>query len=298
MLGYIILDISSTEKGVRDVDSWSDSGLCGEKVTWALLGEILFIDGEGEIEDYLPGRSVWEPLAWLVRSVVIGKGVTRIGDYAFWGFSNLTSISIPWSVSSIGEGAFPELQKPPEFTASGIQRYFYRNGTLIDVTSNLPVWPRKRAASTGSRFAVCENDCVFRIETGRHSIDGQSGIGCFGDRNTLIEIRETNGWIIDMECIYLEPVLHEPNLFLPDCQSDPDLEETDRFFCPDYEYGTRQPSLVNVGRDKMEIILSENLDDICRYHVEGRVQYYCDELNNVLLIRIVDLSEHEFSVLR
>ena len=94
MLGYIILDISSTEKGVRDVDSWSDSGLCGEKVTWELLGEILFIDGEGEIEDYLPDHSIWEPLAWLVHSVVIGNGVTRIGNYAFWGFTALKEISL------------------------------------------------------------------------------------------------------------------------------------------------------------------------------------------------------------
>ena len=93
------------------MDCWSDSGLCGEKVTWELLGEILFIDGEGEIEDYLPDHSIWEPLAWLVHSVVIGNGVTRIGNYAFWGFTALKEISIPWSVTEIGEGAFPNRER-------------------------------------------------------------------------------------------------------------------------------------------------------------------------------------------
>ena len=38
--------------------------------------------------------------------VVIGKGVTSIGNYAFYECSDLTSVTIPDSVASIGEQAF------------------------------------------------------------------------------------------------------------------------------------------------------------------------------------------------
>jgi hypothetical protein len=291
------IDAIGTEMGGKDMDIWCDCGFCGDNLSWELLGDALFINGKGKMYDYLPGNSIWTPMAWYVRSVVIGKGATSIGAYAFWDFTALTSVSLPWSVTEFGEGAFPDRQPLPEITGSGIQRYCTREGMLIDRTRGLPVWPLEMAAKRGSRFAVAENDCIFRIETGRHSTDGTSGIGCFGDSNTLIEIRESRGWIIDIECIYLKPTLREPNLFLPDYRCNPELEETECFFCPDYAYETRHPCVVNVVRDRMEIILSENLDDISCYHVEGRVEYYCDSQRTVVLIRISDLTEEEFRVL-
>lgn len=38
--------------------------------------------------------------------MTIPAGVTKIGNYAFFGCSSLTSINIPGSVTSLGEGAF------------------------------------------------------------------------------------------------------------------------------------------------------------------------------------------------
>ena len=280
------------------MDAWCDTGYCGEKLSWELLGDTLYIGGEGKMYDYLQGQSVWEPLAWLVHSVVIEKGVTGIGKYAFWSFPALTSIAIADTVTEFGEGAFPNRPFLPEIKGPGkYSRYFAREGTLIDKTSNLAVWPPEKAGKPAHWFAVSDNDCVFRIETGLHSFGGISSIASFGDSNTLIEIRESGGTIIDIECIYLEPTLHEPNLFLPDYRNDPELKETERFYCPDHEYGVRHLCLVNVVRDKMEIILGENLDDICCYHLEGRVEYYCNERQEAMLIRISDLTEEEYRFL-
>ena len=281
-----------------DTDAWCDSGLCGDKLTWNLQGDVLFIDGEGNMDNYLPNNSVWTPLAWLVHSVVIGNGAMSIGDYAFSGFTNLTNISIPKSVNNIGEGAFDDCPSLKEITVSRENASYYLwDGMLVDSSRYQPIWPPEKIGKPLGRFAVNENDCVFRIETGRRNFGPWSGIACFGDSNTLIEIRESGGTIIDIECIYLRPTLHEPNLFLPDYRSDSELEETEYFYCPDYQYEVRHLCLVNVVQDKMEIILSEKLDEISCYHVEGRVEYYCNDQQEVVLIRISDLSENESRIL-
>ena len=48
----------------------------------------------------------WFNQSALVRSVMIGEGVTSIGDCAFYAFSNLESVVIPDTVTSIGDHAF------------------------------------------------------------------------------------------------------------------------------------------------------------------------------------------------
>lgn len=283
------------------MDTWCDSGLCGEKMVWELLGDTLFIDGEGFMDNYLPGNTIWEPMAWYVRSVVISNGVKSIGDYAFSGFTKLVDVSIPKSVRRIGKDAFADCTNLKEITiAKENMSYYMLDGMLIEKIPGRIIWPPEKAGTPLSRFAVNENDCVFRIETRRRGSGErwESGIGSFGDEDTLIEIRESGGAILDIECIYLNPTLHEPNLFLPDYRSDPELGDPYIFCCPDYEYGIRMPCVVNVVRDKMEIIFSENLDDVSCCHVEGRVEYYCTSTSDVVFIRISDLTEEEYRVLR
>ena len=46
----------------------------------------------------------------ILKSIVIPKGVTYIGKYAFYGCESLTSITIPESVTDIAHEAFPSLK--------------------------------------------------------------------------------------------------------------------------------------------------------------------------------------------
>ncbi|MBQ8293385.1 MAG: leucine-rich repeat protein [Bacilli bacterium] len=49
-----------------------------------------------------------------VTELVIPEGVNKIGDYQFYGFNNLNSVSIPKTVEVIGKGSFGELKQLKE----------------------------------------------------------------------------------------------------------------------------------------------------------------------------------------
>lgn len=82
--------------------SAASNGICGETLTWTLDDNgTLTITGTGEMENY----HYWEEQDSF-KTVVIGSGVTGIGNGAFNGCYNLTSVTIPGSVQTIGEYAF------------------------------------------------------------------------------------------------------------------------------------------------------------------------------------------------
>ncbi len=89
------------------------AGSCGENVHW-ILDETgtLTISGTGAIEDYdiVFGGTVippWMDYVDYIESVVVNNGVTRIGDFAFYGMQKqCASVTLPETLESIGTGAF------------------------------------------------------------------------------------------------------------------------------------------------------------------------------------------------
>ena len=98
---------------VKEAAMAATSGECGDNATWKLEGSnnslTLTISGNGPMYDYYrlhPWESPWYSRRESITKILIGKGITSIGDYAFYRCSNLTTITIPDSVKSIGKNAF------------------------------------------------------------------------------------------------------------------------------------------------------------------------------------------------
>ena len=87
------------------------SGKCGDSASWKLDADgVLTITGAGPMADYGQPTSdncaPWRTYANDIKKVVVQKGVTAIGSYAFASLERVTSVTIPEGVTSIGSSAF------------------------------------------------------------------------------------------------------------------------------------------------------------------------------------------------
>ena len=90
-------------------DELPDCGYCGSNAIWTILPEErkLMIVGNGEMKQYASEKAVpWYRTRNVINTVVIEDGVESIGDHAFHDCTYLTDITIPTSVTSIGERSF------------------------------------------------------------------------------------------------------------------------------------------------------------------------------------------------
>ena len=87
------------------------SGSCGDNATWKLTSDgTMTISGSGNMVNYeMSSKYPWYDYSEQITSVVIGEGITNIGDTAFCGYDNLTSVTISDSVTTIGYLAFYDI---------------------------------------------------------------------------------------------------------------------------------------------------------------------------------------------
>ena len=84
-------------------DTDAPHGKCGERAYWLLVLDTgnLTIYGKGDMDS-----ADWAHYCFTITSVIIGDGITSIGNNAFSDCTDLTSVTIPDSVTSIGDSAF------------------------------------------------------------------------------------------------------------------------------------------------------------------------------------------------
>lgn len=114
LLAFMLMCISIFAIGGISVSA-TESGTCGDNLTWTLDDNgTLTISGTGNMENYkfkkgVPGNqsiSPWNDYREQIENVIIEKGITNIGDYAFYDCQKLASVKVPDGVTVIGEDAF------------------------------------------------------------------------------------------------------------------------------------------------------------------------------------------------
>lgn len=145
-------------------------GTCGEKVTWKLTGGTLTIGGVGEMKDYANNTMPWKDSRDAITEVVIGSGVTTVGDNAFYGCKNLTQVSLPDGLTCIGAHAFDgassitEIQIPS--SVNEIKEYAFRycsSISYIDIPKGVTIINEYTFASCSNLRNVTIPDSVVTI---------------------------------------------------------------------------------------------------------------------------------------
>jgi len=127
----------------------------------------------------LIGNEVVNCRKW-ATSVTIPNSVTSIGEYAFWGCKSLTSVTIPNSVTSIGEDAFNgcsgliSVTIPNSVTSIGI-RAFYDCSGLTSI-----IIPNSVTSIGGGAFSGCSGLTSVPIPNSVTSIGSSAFYGCSG----------------------------------------------------------------------------------------------------------------------
>ena len=106
-------------------------GTCGENLTWVLDSEgTLTIEGSGAMDNWPDDAPPWDSYYADIRTVSLPKGLTSVGDYAFYYCNSLTSINFPDGLEHIGKGAFESctalefLPLPDTVTSIGQSAFF------------------------------------------------------------------------------------------------------------------------------------------------------------------------------
>lgn len=108
---FIIVDAEeNTKSTVESSETTEDpySGSCGENAVWAydLESGTLTISGTGEMKNYSNETIPWKNYVNDITSLVIEKGITKIGSYSFKYLKNITDVVIPEGVTAIYKEAF------------------------------------------------------------------------------------------------------------------------------------------------------------------------------------------------
>ncbi len=163
---------------------------------------LLAVVGEGDMKDYTNRNQPWRTARTSITEVVVDEGITAIGNYAFYGCTNLTRVEIPSTVSKIGSNAFgggateklTELYIPGSVTDIGASAF---TGCSSLQTLNISEGVKNIG---NSAFGGCSSLTKVSLPSTLESIDGNPFRG--GVNIDEIVIPNTNkNYKVDGNCI-------------------------------------------------------------------------------------------------
>ena len=169
------------------VASADDGGKCGDNVYYSYNSatHTLTISGEGNMDNYYGGMvEGWDQRPWRsycnnIHSIIIDSGVTSIGSGAFADCGSLTSVTIPNSVTSIGNFSatggcvFSRCTSLTSITipnsVTGIAYYTFENCTgltSIEIPNSVTIIGEGAFSGCTSLTSITIPNSVTRIESG------------------------------------------------------------------------------------------------------------------------------------
>ena len=189
----VILDPDGTtvrvETDIQDLnETYLQQGTCGSHLVWHLDAEgVLTISGSGEMQAFTYKAEVpWYNCIEDVSAVVIEDGVTTIGDYAFYGMTNLEEVQIPKGVKTIGAYAFKndtaleDVNLPSTLKKLG-ESAFYGCTGLSEVTI-----PEGMYTVWGYTFKNCTKLSKVTLPSTLIKLDEAAFYGCTSLKNLTI----------------------------------------------------------------------------------------------------------------
>lgn len=115
--------------------AWADGSWTSGDCTVTLIGTTLTVSGSGAMADYTDeSKREWDGSVSSIESIVINEGVTHIGKRAFsyCNHANLTTITVPATVTTIGDFAFNCVKLETINVDGGNANFSSAEGVLFD----------------------------------------------------------------------------------------------------------------------------------------------------------------------
>ena len=182
---------------IEDPVPGPETSPCGTNAKWSLEDGVLTISGRGAIDDYGKAASQpWYASRALITSIVVEEGVTAIGNFNFYGLTNLENVTLARSVTDIGDYAFKncsgikELTLPTKLVHIGESAFYGCTGlSQIELPNSL--------ASTGTYvFKNCTGLESAKLSSGMSRVSESLFYGCTKLTNVTIpeEIKTIDGY--------------------------------------------------------------------------------------------------------
>lgn len=193
----VIAEDDTTEKLYTVKVTLPYGGKCGDdSITWNLKDSVLTVGGTGKMYDYTGEVNVpWYPWKNSIKQVVVEEGITRIGDSVFSSCYYLDAVSLPPTLTAIGEYAFDSCSAlksiaiPESVTDIGRHAFSYCNKLqFINLSPKIKIIRDYLLAGCGNLTSIVIPDGVTNI--GKHAFARCKNVKSVIIPNSVIGIEE------------------------------------------------------------------------------------------------------------
>ena len=163
------------------------SGKCGDNLTWTLGDSgTLTISGTGPMDDYDEGCTPWYAYHDSIQQVILGNGVTYVGDRSFQDCFMLSDVSLPDTVTDIGIYAFTSCFSMTDITFPSGIRNIGAYSFMSTYLTSLEI-PDHVEFIGDAAFYSCHDLATVNIGTGLTYIGDQVFSNCYQLREISVD---------------------------------------------------------------------------------------------------------------